>query len=48
MSCGKFGKDYSVDGVDVTQEMERNEAAARHSWDSQHTWLMLRFSPFPV
>ena len=37
-----------VDGVHVAQEMERNQAAARHSWARQHTWLLLSFSPFPV
>ena len=39
---------YSVDGVDVAQEMERNLAAARHSWARQNTWLLLSFSLFPV
>ena len=28
--------------------MERNEAAARHSWAWQHAWLLLHFFPFPV
>ena len=41
-----FHSNYRVDGVDVAQETERNEAAARHSWARQHTWLLLRFSPF--
>ena len=39
---------YRVDGVDVAEETERNEAAARQSWGRQHTWLLLSFSPFPV
>ena len=28
--------------------MERNSAAARHSWARQHAWLLLNFLPFPV
>ena len=28
--------------------MERNEAAARHSWAGQHAWLLLNLFPFPV
>ena len=28
--------------------MERNQAAARHSWARQHAWMLLRFFPFPV
>ena len=28
--------------------MERNSAAARHSWARQHAWLLLHFLPFPV
>ena len=28
--------------------MERNSAAARHSWARQHAWLLLNFPPFPV
>ena len=34
--------------MDVAQETERNEAAARHSWARQHTWLLLSFSLFTV
>ena len=34
--------------MDVAQVMKRNEAAARHGWARQHTWLLLSFSPFPV
>ena len=37
-----------MDGEDVAQETERNLAAARHSLDRQHTWLLLSFSPFPM
>ena len=39
---------YSARAQDGPQDMERNEAAARHSWDRQHAWLLLRFFPFPV
>ena len=39
---------YRADGVEGPQEMERNEAAARHSWARQHAWLLLTFFPFPV
>ena len=39
---------YRVRPQDCPQEMERNEAAARHSWARQHDWLLLRFFPFPV
>ena len=28
--------------------MERNQAAARHSWAGQHAWLLLNFFPMPV
>ena len=28
--------------------MERNWAAARHSWARQHAWLLLNFFPFPM
>ena len=34
--------------MDGPQEMERNLAAARHSWARQHAWLLLNFFPFPV
>ena len=34
--------------MDGPQEMERSEAAARHSWARQHAWLLLYFFPFPV
>ena len=30
------------------QEMERNQAAARHRWARQHAWQLLSFFPFPV
>ena len=39
---------YRADGMDGPQEMERNLAAARHSWARQHAWLLLNFFPFPV
>ena len=39
---------YRVDGVDVAQETERNEAAARQSWARQHAWLLLSFSLVPL
>ena len=39
---------YRADGVDGPQEMERNLAAARHSWARQHAWLWLTFFSFPV
>ena len=39
---------YRADGEDGPQEMERNEAAARHSWARQHAWPLLRFFPFLV
>ena len=28
--------------------MERNSAAARHTWARQHAWLLLNLLPFPV
>ena len=37
-----------IQSVDVAQEIERNSAAARHSWARQHTWLLLSFYPFPL
>ena len=39
---------YSACAQDGPHGMERNEAAARHSWERQHAWLLLRFFPFPV
>ena len=39
---------YSARAQDCPQEMERNEAAPRHSWARQHAWLLLSFFPFPV
>ena len=39
---------YSMRTWDCPQEMERNYAAARHSWARQHAWLLLSFFPFPV
>ena len=39
---------YLVRPQDVPQEMERNEATAKHvDWPSC-AWLLLRFFPFPV
>ena len=39
---------YRVDGVNVAQEMERNEAAAKYvNWPSC-VWLLLSFFLFPV
>ena len=29
-------------------EMERNKAAASHSWARQHAWRLLSFFPFPL
>ena len=46
--CLPGGSIYRMDGVDVAQETERNQAVARHSWARQHTWLLLSLSPFPV
>ena len=39
---------YRADGVDGPQEIERNKAAARHSWVRQNTWLLLSFFASPV
>ena len=46
--CLPGGSIYRMDGVDVAQETERNQAVARHSWARQHTWQLLNFSMFPV
>ena len=32
---------YSARAQDDPQVMERNQAAARHSWARQHAWLLL-------
>ena len=39
---------YSARAQDCPQEMERNEAAPRHSWARQHAWLLLSFFPFSL
>ena len=39
---------YRVRLQNGPQEMERNEAAARHTWAKQHAWLLLSFFPFHV
>ena len=39
----KVPPQYRADGVDGRQEMERNLAAARHSWARQQAWLLLSF-----
>ena len=39
---------YSAHVWFAPQEMERNAAAARHSWARQHAWLLLNLYPFPV
>ena len=39
---------YSARAQDGPQDMERKQAAARHSWARQHAWMLLSFFPFPV
>ena len=39
---------YSVDGVDVSQETERNKATSKYVALPSCAWLLLSFFPFPV
>ena len=39
---------YSARAQDGPRDIERNEAAPRHSWARQYAWQLLRFFPFPV
>ena len=39
---------YSARAQDGPQDMERNQAVARHGWARQHAWLLLSFFPFRV
>ena len=45
---GEERRVYSARAQDGPQEMDRNWAAARHSWARQHDWLLLKLFPFPV